>query len=230
MKAKGVIALGALVASATALTGCGFVGTGTAEDEKTETYVVSEKVAGLAVDSGSGDIVVNETDRTGIKVTEQRHWRDHEPETSHEVAGDTLELSYRCMQNDSCWVDYTIEIPKGLRVKTDAGSGDVSLRSLSGETEATTGSGDIDANGLVGKRVLAETGSGRLELRFAAAPDSVEMKAGSGDATLYLPKDAYDVTTETGSGDAEVKVTDDAGSSRKVTVRTGSGDVRVLPL
>ncbi|MFE3449177.1 DUF4097 family beta strand repeat-containing protein [Nonomuraea sp. NPDC059194] len=230
MTTKGVIALGALAVAATALTGCAVVGTGNAADEKTETYVVSDKVAVLDVKSGAGDIVVTETDRTGVKVTEKRHWKDHPPEVTHEVSGDTLALFYDCKDYDGCWVDYTIEIPKGLKVKADAGSGDVSLRSLTGEIEAKAGSGEIDANGLKGKRVLAETGSGSIELKFAGQPDNVEVEAGSGDATLYLPSGPYDVTTDTGSGDAQVKVTDDANAPRKVLVTTGSGDVRVLPL
>ncbi|MEU7897523.1 DUF4097 family beta strand repeat-containing protein [Nonomuraea sp. NPDC049152] len=230
MRTKGVIALSALVVGATALTGCGLVGMGRAADEKTETYVVSDKVAGLDVMSGAGDVVVSETERTGIKVTEKRHWRDREPETSHEVKADTLELTYSCATGDSCWVDYTIEVPKGLRIKADTGSGDLTMRSLTGEIEAKTGSGEMDADGLGGKRVVAETGSGGIELKFARPPDSIEAEAGSGDATLYLPQGPYDVTTEVGSGDAEVKVTDDSGAPHKVSVRTGSGDIKILPL
>ncbi|GAA2353695.1 hypothetical protein GCM10010404_01880 [Nonomuraea africana] len=229
MKRKGVIALGALVLSGTALTGCGFVGMGRASDEKTETYEVSDKVAGLDVMSGAGDVVVNEVDRTGIKVTEKRHWRDREPKTSHEVKGDTLELAYSCESGDSCWVDYTIEVPKGLRVKSDTGSGDLTLRSLTGEVEAKAGAGTIDGNGLGAKRVVAESGSGSLELKFAGAPDDVEVTVGSGDATLHLPRGSYDVTAEVGAGDAEVKVTDDPGSPRKIIIRSGAGNVKVLP-
>ncbi|MET9337509.1 DUF4097 family beta strand repeat-containing protein [Nonomuraea sp. NPDC003804] len=231
MRTKGLVALGALVLATTALTGCGsgFMAMSGPADEKTETYEVKDKVAVLDVMSGAGDIVINETGRTGIKVTEKQHWRDHEPETTHEVKGDTLELRYDCARGDSCWVDYTIEVPKGLRIAAEAGSGDVTMRSLTGEVEAKAGSGTIDANNLGGKRVLAETGSGGVELRFTNPPDSVEAQAGSGDVTLYLPNVPYDVVTEVGSGDAQVKVTDDSSSPRKVSVRTGSGDARVLP-
>ncbi len=226
-----MIAVAALAASATILTGCGVVGFGGATEKKTESYEVTDKVIRLTVKGEAGDVVVNETDRTGIKVTENMNWRNNKPEPSHEVKGDVLELSYDCKRTfDNCWVDYTIEVPKAVKVKIDNGAGDITLRSLTGEVEATTGAGDIDANGLAGKRLFAETGAGALDLKFSSPPDSVEVETGAGDATLRVPQGPYHVTTDTGVGSAEVKVTDDAGAPRKISISSGVGDVRILPL
>ncbi|MEU6999258.1 DUF4097 family beta strand repeat-containing protein [Nonomuraea sp. NPDC046570] len=231
MKTKSMVAAGALLASCALLTGCGgLAGIGGPTDQDEISYEVSEKVATLFVESGSGDITVSETDRQGIKVVETLYWRGDKPKTEHPVDGDTLTLRYKCEQRNwgSCGVNYRVEVPKGLKVKTDTGSGNLTLRDLSGELEATTGSGDIEANGLAGKKAYAETGSGGAELKYAAVPDSVEVETGSGDVTVRLPQGSYDVTTETGSGDTSVKVTDDPKSPRKVSLKTGSGDATVL--
>ncbi|MET9344102.1 DUF4097 family beta strand repeat-containing protein [Nonomuraea sp. NPDC003804] len=230
MRTRGMIAVATLALSATVLTGCGFAGLGVATDEKTESYEVTDKVVQLTVRSGAGDVVVNESDRAGIKVTEKMHWRDTAPQASHPVKGEVLELSYDCDKAlDSCWIDYTIDVPKALKVKVDMGAGDITLRSLSGEIEVKTGAGDIGASGLAGKRLSAETGAGELDLKFGGAPDSVEAQTGAGDATLHLPQGRYDVTTDSGVGSTVVKVTDDASAPRKVSVSSGVGEVKILP-
>ncbi|MEV4164744.1 DUF4097 family beta strand repeat-containing protein [Nonomuraea dietziae] len=231
MNKKGVIAAAGLLASATLLTGCGLAGIGGPTEEKTVSYEVKDDVVRLTVKGDAGAIVVNGSDRTGIKVTENMHWRNEQPKPFHEVNGDALELSYDCKKGwNSCWIDYTIEVPKGVVVKTDSGAGDITLRSLSGEIEVTTGAGDIDANGLTGKRLFAETGAGDIKLKYESSPDKVELETGAGTSTLYLPQGAYDVTADTGAGSSDVKVTDDAASPRKVVISSGAGDVKVLPV
>ncbi|GGS47433.1 hypothetical protein GCM10010156_02750 [Planobispora rosea] len=228
---KKMLAAGAVVGSVLVLSACQFDGFGPGEQE-VASYDVPDKVLRLVVDSGSGDIVVNESDRTGIRVTETIHWKRDKPKTEHVVSGDTLTLTYRCPDRVGmmvCSVDYKVEIPKGMSVKTDTESGDIILRSLSGEVDAGTGSGDIEASTLTGKRFLADTGSGNVEAKFTAVPDDVQVETGSGDATVRLPRETYRVTAETGSGDETIGVTNDASAPRTVQVSTGSGDAKVLP-
>ncbi|GAA3445218.1 DUF4097 family beta strand repeat-containing protein [Planomonospora venezuelensis] len=228
---KNMLAAGVVVGSVLVLSACQFDGFGLAE-QAVSSYDVPEKVLRLTVDAGSGDIVVNESDRTGIKVTETIHWNKEKPETEHVVTGDTLALKYTCPGGFgavTCSVDYKIEIPKGVTVKADTGSGDIVLRSLSGEVDADTGAGDIDATGLGGKRFLADSGAGDIEAKFAAAPDDVQIETGAGDATVRLPRETYRVTAETGAGDETIEVANDASASRTVRVETGAGDAKVLP-
>lgn len=231
MKTRTVALAGAAVAASVTLTSCGFAGIGGANQHKETTYDVTDKVASLNLTSGSGDTVITETDRTGIKVTESLYWRKSEPKPEHKVEGETLTMSYNCKSDawGSCGVNYRIEVPRGLQVILDAGSGNVTLRSLSGALEAKLGSGDVQSNGLTSKTVVAENGSGTLELKFAAAPDSVEARTGSGDTQVYVPAGAYAVSTDIGSGDADIKVTNDPKSAHKISLSAGSGDVSVLP-
>ncbi|MFI7634382.1 DUF4097 family beta strand repeat-containing protein [Nonomuraea sp. NPDC049400] len=224
---KTIAIAGGLLASALLLTGCGLASIAGPDNQDTTTYQVTDKVTKLQVKSGSGDTVVTETDGNAVRVTETLNWRsDDKPKTEHKVEGEALHLTYDCPSDwGSCSVDYKIEIPKGLAVDLDAGSGNITLRSLTGRLDAHLGSGDLDATGLAGKQVVAEAGSGRIELKYASAPDSAELKSGSGDIVLTVPDGTYDVNTEMGSGDAKVSVKDDGSSPHKVSLTSGSGDV-----
>ncbi|MGI5270003.1 DUF4097 family beta strand repeat-containing protein [Nonomuraea sp. CA-218870] len=221
---------GGLLASAALLTGCGLDSLAGPSEQDTVSYEVTEKVTKLEVRNGSGDTLITETGGGSVKVDETLRWRGEKPRTEHTVNGDTLLITFECPRTWSdCGVDYEIEIPKGLQVKAETGSGDVTLRSLSGPLAFNAGSGAVDAAGLTSKTVAGEVGSGDIELEYAAAPDGVRLETGSGGITLRLPDEGYDVRTEVGSGDTTVSVRDDRGAPRKIVISAGSGDVSVLP-
>ncbi|MFC7380923.1 DUF4097 family beta strand repeat-containing protein [Sphaerisporangium rhizosphaerae] len=227
-RAGRVLAAGAVLGAGLLLTGCGVTDLASPTKNQTNSYDVTGKAPVLRVDSGAGDIEVTESDRAGYHVTEKLYWKGDKPVTRHPVEGDTLTLDYTCSSGWSCGVDYLIEVPRGVEVKVKAGSGDITLRSLSGVVTADTGSGTVDANELGAKQAAAKTGSGDVELRFAATPDKVDVQTGSGTGTVRVPKGAYNVTASTGSGDKKIDVTDDDSSPRTIVVKTGSGDAKVL--
>ncbi|MEV4177616.1 DUF4097 family beta strand repeat-containing protein [Nonomuraea sp. NPDC049709] len=222
---------GGLLASAVLLTGCGLASVAGPGSEETASYQVTEKVTKLQLKSNSGDAVITETDGSAVRVVETLRWRGGDkPKPEHKVEGDALFLTYSCPSDwGSCGVDYKIEIPKGLHVDLDSGSGNLTLRSLTGPIDVHVGSGDVDAADLRGKKVIADAGSGNIELKYASAPESAELKTGSGDITLNVPDGAYDVKTEVGSGDANVSVKKDGASPNKISLTAGSGDITVSP-
>jgi Putative adhesin len=228
---KRMVTAGGLLASAVLLTGCGLSSITGPASEDTVSYEVTEKVARLQLKSGSGDAEVTGTDGDAVRVVEHLRWRDdNKPETEHKVDGGTLVLTHRCPSDwGSCGVDYEIQVPKGLALDLDSGSGNLTLRGLSGDLDVLVGSGDVDAGGLTGRKVSAETGSGDIEFEYASAPDAVELRAGSGDVQLTVPDEAYDVRTDVGTGDAAVSIRTDGSSPRKISVTTGTGDVTVSP-
>ncbi|NUW37519.1 DUF4097 family beta strand repeat protein [Nonomuraea sp. SMC257] len=230
---KTIVIAGGLLASTALLTGCGLQSLAGPTNQDTVDYQVTDKVSRLQVKSGSGDVAVTEYDGTAVRVTETIQWRDNKPKTEHKVEGDTLLLTYTCGSGIKGWgdcdVNYKVEVPKGLAVTVKNGSGDITLRSLTGTTEVSTGSGDIDGTGLGAKSTIAEAGSGGVELKYVAAPDSVQVDAGSGDIGLRVPDGSYAVTTKTGSGDENISVKDDDSSPRKLTLEAGSGDITVSP-
>jgi DUF4097 and DUF4098 domain-containing protein YvlB len=226
---KNMLAAGALLGSALVLSGCqGGLHFGDAE-QAVSSYDVTDKVTALDVATGSGEIVISESERSGVHVTETIHWHTVKPTTEHPVDADTLTLRHKCPEPDmNCSVDYKVEVPRGLSVKLDAGSGTITMRGLTGAVSAVTGSGSVEANSLGAKEFVVDTGSGDIEAKFTVMPDKVDLETGSGDVTARLPQGAYNVTARTGSGSQTVEVTKDPSAPRTVSVQTGSGDVAVL--
>ncbi|WP_432871270.1 DUF4097 family beta strand repeat-containing protein [Microbispora rosea] len=226
MRHKTMAVAGAVLGMSLVATACD-VRIGFGGQEAVESYDVTDKVTVLDARTGSGDVVVNESDRSGVHVTETLHWRGDKPANGHSVDGDTLTLAYKC---DNCSVDYEVEVPRGLTMKIDSGSGDITLRDLTGQVNASTGSGDVDARGLAATQVNTRTGSGDITLRFSAVPADVQAVTGSGDSRLWLPNGAYDVNASTGTGNRKIEVLDDDSAPHLITVRTGSGDAEVHKL
>ncbi|MEU1727045.1 DUF4097 family beta strand repeat-containing protein [Nonomuraea sp. NPDC005692] len=219
---------GGLLASAVLLTGCGLDAIGKPKNEETSTYQVKEKVQRLHLRSGSGNVTVTESDAPSVRVTERLYWSNDKPRAAHKVEGGTLSVSYDCEKSwGTCGVEYQVEIPKGMPVNLDTGSGDLTLRSLTGPLDLEAGSGDIKGEGLGGKKLLVKGGSGKVTLKYAAAPENVELSVGSGDVALTVPDETFDVKARTTSGDANVSVKKDSSSPRKMSLTTGSGDVTV---
>ena len=119
MSAKNLLVLVAALGSSLALTACD-PDFPLGQSHDTATYDVNDKITVIDVHAGSGDIVVNESDRSGVHVIETRHWRGDKPANGHRVDAGTLDLEYHC---DICSVDYQLEVPRGLDVKVDTGSG-----------------------------------------------------------------------------------------------------------
>ncbi|MEV0620880.1 DUF4097 family beta strand repeat-containing protein [Nonomuraea sp. NPDC050404] len=228
---KTIAISGGLLASALLLTGCGLDSMTGPGNEDTVSYEVSEKVTALRLETGSGDTVITETDGAAVRVVETLHWRgDNKPKPEHPVRNQTLSLAYECQSDwGSCSVNYKIEVPKGLAVDVDSGSGDLTLRDLSGSLNVQMGSGDVDSAGLAGKKVSVYAGSGNVELKYVSAPEDARVETGSGDITLRVPDDGYVVKPDTDSGDVSVKIKTDNAAPRKISLTAGSGDVAVTP-
>lgn len=155
-------------------------------------------------------------------------------------------------------------IDAGGALDLDTGSGNVTVTGNSGDDlRIDTGSGDVEVNGVRTTRVDIETGSGDVtadsvradDLRFdtgsgdvrvtlvaSAAPSSIDVSTGSGNATVTLPS-AFGgrVELDTGSGEIDLggiavtvsKLESDHVEGRigtgtaRLHVETGSGDVRL---
>lgn len=221
---------GGLLATAALLTGCGLRDITQAANQATLDYEVKEKVARLVVVGGAGDIVISEAAGNVVTVSETLHWSSSKPTTEHHVDGDALVMTYDCPHAmDNCSVDYKVHVPKGMRTELETGSGDIHLRALSNPIKAKVGSGNLEGAGLTGTDLTVEAGSGDTTLKYATAPDSIDLVTGSGTAKITLPGGPYDVDAEAKSGDVKVSVTTDQNSPHKVVARAGSGDVSLLP-
>ncbi|MFF4124998.1 DUF4097 family beta strand repeat-containing protein [Microbispora rosea] len=227
---KMAMVAGGLLATAALLSGCGLKDVTQAANQATLDYEVKEKAARLVVLGGAGDIVISEAAGGVVTVSETLHWSSGKPTTEHKMDGDALVITYDCPHAmDNCSVDYGIRVPKGMRTEVETGSGDIHLRALGNPIKAKVGSGDLEGAGLTAAGLTVEAGSGDTTLKFATAPDTIDLVTGSGTAKIMLPGGPYNVDAEAKSGETTVSVATDQNSPHRVVARAGSGDISLLP-
>jgi Putative adhesin len=184
-----------------------------AHEERTEES--SYPAAGIAridVSNSSGSVRIVGTDADVIAVTAEISDGFRSTGESQEVVGDTLELRGTCPNfgSDWCRVTYEISVPASLEVHVD------------------TDDGSIVGAGLRSANVTANSGDGRVELGFAAAPTTVSATTGDGSVTVVVPDDdetyRLDVHTDDGSVSTE-QVPTDPDSERSLTLRTRDGNI-----
>ncbi len=111
-------------------------------------------------------------------------------------------------------------------VDADTGSGEITLHEIGGRVGVETGSGGISGRGLRGAGVVAKAESGDVELELVS-PQTVEVSTGSGGIELTVPGDRYRVDTDSGSGGVDVDVAQDPAAVKRLTLSSGSGEIRV---
>ena len=147
----------------------------------------------------------------------------------------------------NCEVSFEIQIPSRAQLKIKNGSGDVLVSGIRGEIDfklgsgdlkinsttskvnGTAGSGDIEIVGEVGATSL-RTGSGDIKIIYNNPIDEglIDIKTGSGDADISLPPTMKILTDfKAGSGDVESEFGSDQEAKFKVSMRAGSGDLKI---
>jgi len=217
------------VVAVVGLVGCDDVARTRLDYNNTEKVAVKE----IVIAPGSGDVTVTTSDTQQVDIRRVVHYTGDEPDTSYQINGVVLQLVTEC--GHFCRVDYEIVAPKGVAIRGELGSGDLSLSGVS-TVDLKTGSGNVgitEASGAVkvqagsGDMVItdvggdldARTGSGNIDARGLAGAMNTA-RTGSGDIDLSLDKSGA-VRTHTGSGNVDLAVP--IGSYR-VDARTGSGE------
>jgi Putative adhesin len=146
-----------------------------------------------------------------------------------------------------CGFDFQVVLPAGRPASIDDGSGNVTLRGLSGRLlvsdgagningSAMTGpvnfedgSGDVVVGGLASADVTASDHSGNITLTFTKVPDRVHVSDGSGDVTLVLPRGGtlYRVSATASAGNSVVSVRTSSVSQHVISVTDGSGNISI---
>jgi DUF4097 and DUF4098 domain-containing protein YvlB len=131
-------------------------------------------------------------------------------------------------------ISYELTVPADTRLKSNTGSGDLSVAGLKGMVRATTGSGNMRLSNLsnetrvnagsgdieiasVSGNVYATTGSGNI--RATAISSTIRASTGSGGVKLAQSAQG-DADLDTGSGDVEV-----SGAAGALRAHTGSGNI-----
>lgn len=195
------------------------------------TYSVTGPVD-LQIKNGSGDIMVQEggsgTVQLRAKIYVSNRWfgggasdaRIHEIEAHPPVEqfGNTIRIE-KLESHDGISIDYELRVPSETHVRSETGSGDVTVEGISGPAEVETGSGDVKMRGVRGN-VHAETGSGDTKFDGIQA-EHVEIKTGSGDVELRDLRCA--LVARTGSGDIQAQ----GYPTGRWKLDTGSGEVKL---
>ncbi len=147
---------------------------------------------------------------------------------------------------DECEVDLELKVPKEAALNIVSGSGDVSIDGSEGKLNFNIGSGSLVANGKF-KKVDGKSGNGSVEinglttggnlsvgsgsvqLRYLEYPTGrLEVKTGAGSADIAFPKGSkITASLDTGSGKIENELGSSGSADFGLTVKTGSGDLKV---
>lgn len=187
--------------------------------------------------NGPIDVRAGTTDQVEIRATirsESKSIANALRIEARDKAADEFEICTTDRGIDACipeesWSDnhvsvqYTVDLPKGLRLRATTTNGDVIVMQTVNLIDVTTGNGDIVIRESLGE---ARAGSGSGHVTIAMANGPVRASSGNGDVrvnTFLGPVDA-----SSGNGDVDVRMITVAPiEGRVMTVTSGNGDVKV---
>jgi DUF4097 and DUF4098 domain-containing protein YvlB len=204
----------------------------------------------MVVHARTGDVRVVAADRTDVRLTtkEKRSvWSDGHVQVSGDATD--LDLDDDCDSalfiDDTCDVNYVLEVPRATDVRVVTGTGDLRAENLDGSVELRAATGDLRVIGARGRlRLNTDTGDVHVEapssdivtgtstgdIRVeASTPGTIQAQADTGDIHISVPDLTYAVDVQTDTGDDNVNVRRNDASSRKVRAHTQTGDVHVEP-
>ncbi|MFY9804318.1 MAG: DUF4097 family beta strand repeat-containing protein [Candidatus Acidiferrales bacterium] len=230
--------------AATLLLGCGTHTS--AEGTFDKTFAVNGPIH-LELTSGSGDAHVTTGPPGEVRIHGEIQVNSWSTESGQHIVqqiasdppvsqeGNLIRVGASGQHFHDVSIDYSIVVPAEAEVRATTGSGDLEINGVKGPATFTSGSGSISASN-IGGDVQAVAGSGAVEL--SNIQGQVQVTAGSGDITLTAVHG--ETRLHTGSGDLEISNPGDAleastgsgdvdikGASADVRVRTSSGDVTV---
>lgn len=191
-------------------------------------YLISSPVSTVVVISHVGNITVTGGSGSSTSVTEQATYSKTPPRTTRTISGKTLTVTYDCPSQLVCAVAYTVEVPRGVTVRAQAGAGAVRLAGLSGDVTATAKVGIIYATGLSGSSVSLTADGGGISASFTAAPAALRAIARVGTVDLHVPGTAsYKVSADAHVGHADVSVRQSSSSAHVITATTDVGSIKI---
>jgi DUF4097 and DUF4098 domain-containing protein YvlB len=217
-----------------------------AEGTFDKTFKVNAPVP-LALASGSGDAHVTTGLPGEVRVhgevqvstwseqSSQRQMLDIESNPPVSQEGHLIRVSASGQHHHDVSIDYLIVVPPDTEIHATTGSGDLEVNGIKGPATFTSGSGGVSASN-IGGDVQVVAGSGAVEL--SNIQGQVQVTAGSGDIALNAVHG--ETRLHTGSGDLEIADPGNAleagtgsgdvtikGASADIRLRTSSGDVTV---
>ena len=186
---------------------------------------LSVPVRGSTVSLAAGDADVQVTQAAGnrLRLTGKAQYSLIRSSVTWHSTPSGVIVSPRChFFVGICSFSFHAVLPAGKRAVVSAGSGNLTLRGLTGPVSGVSGSGDMQANELTG-RVSLQNGSGNITGGALSGP-KVMLKAGSGDIA-FDGLESLDVVVTDGSGNIDLTF---SKAPTRVRVSNSSGNVNVV--
>ncbi len=164
---------------------------------------------------GSTDNITFEVKRDGSNVTICAIY----PHTTR-CDEDGYQSRWRRNGGDLASINFTVELPKGVKISASSGNGDVNVSGAGNEVSASSGNGEVRVLGS-GGRVSASTGNGDVEVSNARG----QVTASSGNGDLIVGTTLGPVSASTGNGRIDVRM--DELSSGDMRFSTGNGSIEL---
>jgi hypothetical protein len=119
-------------------------------------------------------------------------------------------------------VAVTVQVPRGVRLRTSSGNGDVTVSAAVGELSATSGNGDVRVSGAAGP-VRASSGNGDVIIATTTGP--VTASSGNGDIRVTMDKVEATGDMDFSSGNGEVSITVPSDFAADLIATTGNGRI-----
>ncbi len=133
---------------------------------------------------------------------------------------DGYQSSWRRNDGDLASINFTVELPRGVKIAASSGNGDVNVSGARDEVRAGSGNGEIRVLGS-GGRVSASTGNGDVEVSSARG----HVTASSGNGDIRVGTTLGPVSASTGNGSIDVRM--DELSSGDMQFSTGNGSIEL---
>jgi hypothetical protein len=173
-------------------------------------------ISSIDLSTASGDCVIKKGsgDAVQVKVTYTYDDEDFTPKMDQNGSRLKLEEKFHASntRGSSKW---ELEVPDGLAIDFNSGSGDLNVMDLKGELDYNSGSGDAMVENFDGE-LKFNSGSG--DFHFTKIMGEIKVNSGSGDHHI----DGCDVHAKANTGSGDIKVNNSKGG---YSLNTGSGDV-----
>jgi hypothetical protein len=179
--------------------------------------------ATVSLSVGAADTQVTQAAGSRLRLTGTAHYSIIRSTVTWHTTASGVSVSPRChFLTGVCSFSFRAVLPSGKRAVLSDGSGNLTLRGLTGPVIAGTGSGDVQASLLSGT-VSLQTGSGNITGGTLSGPQ-VTVRTGSGDISLTGLTSLH-VVASAGSGNITLTFTK---VPARVRVSDSSGNVNVV--
>ncbi len=169
---------------------------------------------------GSGDAVFKKTASNEIQLNLTHSYNfDYNPTIEKRGSKLVIEDDDDMPRNTNGSATWTFELPDGIDIEFNTGSGDAELKNIVTEASMNSGSGDFEISDVNGEFTI-NTGSGDIEMDNSKG--ELGLNTGSGD--IEIDGMTGEARANTGSGDIEGKNIEVTAGS---TFNSGSGDVEL---